>query len=92
MRVPVLIAHGEKDWRVPVSHSRDMVRALSRSGAAVESVFYPEAGHGFSRPEDSLDFLRRVEAFLARHNPADSPVPAHGEATSGGVPISPPSG
>jgi dipeptidyl aminopeptidase/acylaminoacyl peptidase len=92
MHVPVLIAHGEKDWRVPVSHSRDMVRALSQSGAVVESVFYPEAGHGFSRPEDALDFLRRVEAFLARHNPADSPTNVEDAAASDGVPISPPSG
>ena len=80
LRVPLLIAHGEKDRNVPVAQSRNLVRALQRSGASVDSVFYPEAGHGFSRPEDSGDFLRRVEAFLARHNPADaaapSPVPA----------------
>jgi dienelactone hydrolase len=76
LRVPVLIAHGDKDRRVRVSQSRNMVRALTRAGASVDSVFYPEAGHGFSRPEDSIDFLRRVEAFLARHNPADAPAPA----------------
>jgi dipeptidyl aminopeptidase/acylaminoacyl peptidase len=75
--VPLLIAHGDKDRRVPVSQSRNMVRALTRGGAAVDSVFYPEAGHGFTRPEDSIDYLRRVEAFLARHNPADArPEPA----------------
>lgn len=78
LRVPLLIAHGEKDRRVPVSQSRNMVRALTRAGANVESVFYAEAGHGFTRPEDSGDYLRRVEAFLARHNPADPPAPAGG--------------
>lgn len=70
VRVPVLIAHGARDTNVPVAQSRNLVRALTRSGAAMESVFYPEAGHGFTRPQDSADFLRRVEAFLARHNPA----------------------
>jgi dipeptidyl aminopeptidase/acylaminoacyl peptidase len=70
LNVPVLIAHGEEDRRVPVAQSRSLTRALERQGADFEAVFYPEAGHGFSRPEDSLDFLRRVEAFLARHNPA----------------------
>lgn len=70
LKVPALIAHGEKDQIVPPSHSRDMVRALTRAGSRVESVFYPEAGHGFGRPEDSIDFLRRVEAFLAAHNPS----------------------
>jgi len=76
LRVPLLIAHGDRDRRVPVSQSRNMVRALTRAGAGVESVFYPEAGHGFTRPEDSIDFLRRVESFLARHNPADAPPAA----------------
>ena len=68
--VPLLIAHGEKDERVPVAQSRDLVRALERRGAPVESVFYPNAGHGFTLDADQEDYLRRVEAFLARHNPA----------------------
>jgi dipeptidyl aminopeptidase/acylaminoacyl peptidase len=75
-RVPLLIAHGERDRNVPVSQSRSLVRAMTRSGATMESVFYPQAVHGFNRPEDSADFLRRVEAFLARHNPAEAPAPA----------------
>lgn len=76
LRTPALIAHGDRDRNVPVSHSRNLVRALARAGtnANVESVFYPEAAHGFSRPQDSADFLRRVEAFLARHNPAEPPA------------------
>ena len=80
LRVPVLIAHGERDTNVLPSQSRDMVAALTRLGAPVESVFYPRAGHGFSNPEDSIDYLRRVEAFLARHNPATAPAPASGGA------------
>lgn len=78
IRVPLLIAHGEKDRNVPVSHSRNLLRAITRArtGGNVESIFYPEAGHGFSRPQDSADFLRRVEAFLARHNPAEVAAPA----------------
>ena len=75
-------AGADRAWRAR-SH-----RAASRSPAiwsarwpvaatGVESVFYPEAVHGFTRPQDSADFLRRVEAFLARHNPADAaPAPA----------------
>jgi dipeptidyl aminopeptidase/acylaminoacyl peptidase len=68
--IPVLIAHGERDTTVPPSQSRNMVAALRRDGANVESVFYPKAAHGFTEPAESIDYLRRVEAFLARHNPA----------------------
>lgn len=70
MRVPMLIAHGERDTTVPPSQSRNLIRALGTGRAGLESVFYPEAAHGFSRPQDSADFLRRLEAFLARHNPS----------------------
>jgi len=70
--VPLLVAHGERDRNVPVAQSHDLIRAIARAGtgANVESVFYPEAVHGFTRPQDSTDFLRRVEAFLTAHNPA----------------------
>jgi dipeptidyl aminopeptidase/acylaminoacyl peptidase len=77
LSVPLLIGHGEGDVRVPVRQSRDLVRALERRHAAnVESVFYASEGHSFSKAEDSADFMRRVEAFLARHNPALAPAPA----------------
>jgi dipeptidyl aminopeptidase/acylaminoacyl peptidase len=91
--VPLLIAHGERDTNVPPSQSRNLIRALGQRHVAVESVFYPEAGHGFSRPQDSVDFLRRVEAFLARHNPAGATPARAPEAASAtpatGVSISP---
>jgi dipeptidyl aminopeptidase/acylaminoacyl peptidase len=70
LSVPVLIGHGEQDIRVPVDQSRDLVRALTRRRADVESIFYPKSGHNFTTPEESVDFMRRIEAFLARHNPA----------------------
>jgi dipeptidyl aminopeptidase/acylaminoacyl peptidase len=90
LNVPVLIAHGEKDPRVPVAQSRNLARALERRGAVLESVFYPEGVHGFTRPEDSLDFLRRVDAFLARYNPADAAAAPSGTAAGAdGVPIPP---
>jgi dipeptidyl aminopeptidase/acylaminoacyl peptidase len=89
IRVPLLVAHGEKDTNVPPSQSRDLVRALARRNAGVESVFYPEAEHGFTRPEDSADFLRRLEAFLARHNPAAAASTPATAAARAGVSNSP---
>lgn len=75
LNVPVLIAHGERDTNVPVDQSRKLVAALKGRGAPVQTAFYPNAGHGFDRTEDSVDFLRRVEAFLDVHNPADPAAP-----------------
>ena len=88
LRVPLLLAHGEQDMTVPVDQSRRLLRALQRRGANVESVFYRKAGHGFNDAEEQADYMRRVEAFLARNNPADAqpeaaspPAPADGEGS-----------
>ncbi|MDH7975453.1 S9 family peptidase [Sphingomonas sp. AR_OL41] len=70
LTIPVLIAQGEKDSNVPPRQGHAMVDALTKRHADVESVFYKEAEHGFTKPEDMADYLRRVEAFLAKHNPA----------------------
>jgi dipeptidyl aminopeptidase/acylaminoacyl peptidase len=70
IKVPLLIAHGEKDETVPVAQSKKMDEALTHAGIAHDFVFYPEERHGFSKSEDAIDFLKRVEAFLAKHNPA----------------------
>lgn len=70
LTIPVLIAQGEKDTNVPPRQAHAMVDALTKRHADVESVFYKEAEHGFTRPEDMADYLRRVEAFLTKHNPA----------------------
>jgi acetyl esterase/lipase len=72
----LLGAHGEQDRVVPVSQSRNLVRALTRAGTPPESVFYPQEAHGFTKPQDSIDFLTRVEAFLTAHNPAGTAPPA----------------
>ncbi len=70
IRVPLLIAHGDEDHVVPVAQSRNMHEALRRAKIEHEFVVYPGEGHGFDKAANSIDFLKRVEAFLARHNPS----------------------
>ena len=76
LRVPLLIAHGEQDPIVPVDQSRRLLAALNRHHAPVESVFFPKSHHGFTDAAEAADYFRRVEAFLARHNPAEIPAAA----------------
>jgi dipeptidyl aminopeptidase/acylaminoacyl peptidase len=70
VKVPLLIGHGEKDERVPPEQSHDLVNALTQAHANVTSVFYEKDGHGFDNSADLEDWLRRLEAFLAKYNPA----------------------
>ncbi len=43
--LPLWVFHGDKDGAVPVSRSRDMVKALQDCGAKVQYREYPNAGH-----------------------------------------------
>jgi dipeptidyl aminopeptidase/acylaminoacyl peptidase len=71
--VPILLAYGAEDRRVPLVHGTDFRRALDRDGKPYEWVLYEHEGHGFSRDENLYDFYGRVERFLAKYlsaNPA----------------------
>ncbi|RSY88722.1 S9 family peptidase [Sphingomonas koreensis] len=68
--VPVLLVHGEKDRVVPLVQSKVMAQKLKSAGKDVTYIVQPEADHHFSRTEDRLEFLKALEAFLAKHNPA----------------------
>ena len=74
--VPILLAYGASDVRVPLVHGTDFRRALDRSGKPYEWVVYDDEGHGFNRDENVFDYYKRVDAFLAKYlgNPA-APAP-----------------
>jgi dipeptidyl aminopeptidase/acylaminoacyl peptidase len=70
LKVPLLIGHGEQDKRVPPQQSHQLVDVLTMAHANVTSVFYKDSGHGFDSSADLEDWLRRLEAFLNKYNPA----------------------
>jgi dipeptidyl aminopeptidase/acylaminoacyl peptidase len=45
LKVPLMIAHGRKDERVPVGQAEEMYRAAKANGAPVWLVIYEDAGH-----------------------------------------------
>jgi dipeptidyl aminopeptidase/acylaminoacyl peptidase len=69
---PILLIHGKLDLTVPVEQSRKMADKLKAAGKTYRYVEQPLADHHFSRKEDRLQFLQEVDAFLAKHNPADA--------------------
>lgn len=70
LRVPVLIAHGDEDERVPSEQSTRYAKALEEAGKPHELYIYEGEGHGFSEREHETDYLKQVEAFLSKYNPA----------------------
>ncbi len=67
IRRPLLIAQGANDPRVKQAESDQMVAAMQANGVPVSYVLFPDEGHGFVRPENSIAFNAVTEVFLARY-------------------------
>jgi dienelactone hydrolase len=67
IRVPVLLAHGDLDARVPIVHSEKMVQALKANGKAFEWIVLPGERHGISREAARERFYGALFDFLARN-------------------------
>ena len=63
IRVPVLIAQGANDPRVPQAESEQIVAALKANGTPYEYVLFPDEGHGFAKPETGCASTRLRSAF-----------------------------
>ena len=74
IKAPLLLIHGKKDITVDFNQSQQMFSRMTAAGKTVDLVPLKEADHYFSREADRIVLLRSIEAFLAKHNPAD-PAP-----------------
>lgn len=64
IRVPLLIGQGGNDPRVVKNESDQIVAAMRQRGLPVTYVNFPDEGHGFVRPPNSMAFWAIAEAFL----------------------------
>jgi dipeptidyl aminopeptidase/acylaminoacyl peptidase len=67
IRVPMLVAHGARDPRVPIGESEDLVAALRERQQQVTYLTFDYAGHGFIRPDDKRRIYTAVAEFFAQH-------------------------
>ncbi|NOX36493.1 MAG: S9 family peptidase [Calditrichaeota bacterium] len=65
-KTPTLIAHGEKDLRVPVGQAYELYRGLKYFGVETELVVYPREPHGLRERAHQLDFCRRALEWYQR--------------------------
>jgi dipeptidyl aminopeptidase/acylaminoacyl peptidase len=64
---PLLIGQGANDPRVKQAESDQIIEAMRAKDLSVTYVLYPQEGHGFAVPENSLSFNAIAETFLAAH-------------------------
>jgi dipeptidyl aminopeptidase/acylaminoacyl peptidase len=62
---PLLIGQGANDPRVKQAESDQIVHAMQAKSIPVTYVLFPDEGHGFARPENSIAFYATTEHFLA---------------------------
>jgi dipeptidyl aminopeptidase/acylaminoacyl peptidase len=67
VRAPVLVAHGTRDPRVPISESEQFVAALQERQKPVTYLMFDYAGHGFIRPNDKRRIYTAVAEFFTAH-------------------------
>lgn len=65
-RTPMLVIHGGRDFRVPLSQGLATFTALQRRGIPSRMLYYPDENHWVRKPANSLDWHREVLAWLAR--------------------------
>ncbi len=64
LRVPLVLIHGAKDYRVGVEHSQEMDKALKKAGHAPKYVELETEGHSLQLAKSRTRVLRETERLL----------------------------
>jgi dipeptidyl aminopeptidase/acylaminoacyl peptidase len=65
--IPVLLIHGDLDWRVQIDQSKKMASALKKQKKDHKAVYIKGAGHDLDRKSDRVTLLTEVEQFLQKN-------------------------
>ncbi|MFN7971581.1 MAG: S9 family peptidase [Acidobacteriota bacterium] len=63
---PMLVIHGEKDYRVPVTQGLECYGMLKAKGVPARLVYFPDENHWVLKPRNSILWYREVAAWLRR--------------------------
>ena len=66
-QTPMLITHGERDYRVPVSEGYEMYKLLQRRRVPSRLVIFPDHGHWILNGENSRYHMKEVLDWLNKY-------------------------
>lgn len=73
-KTPLLVVHGELDYRVPVTEGLQLFTALQRQGVESKLLYYPDEGHWILKPQNSELWYDTVLGWFNKHlNPSAQP-------------------
>ena len=64
---PVLIIHGERDYRCPVNEGLNLFEALQYHGVPSELMIFPDENHWILKPRNVVAWYEAVSEFIGRH-------------------------
>jgi dipeptidyl aminopeptidase/acylaminoacyl peptidase len=65
-KVPMLVVHGQLDYRIPVEQGIAAFTALQRQGVASKFLYFPDENHWVLKPQNSVLWHDTVNAWLKR--------------------------
>jgi dipeptidyl aminopeptidase/acylaminoacyl peptidase len=66
-RVPMLVVHGQKDFRIPVEQGIAAFTALQRQGIESRFLYFPDENHWVLKPQNSVLWHDTVNGWLKQH-------------------------
>lgn len=66
-KTPMLVIHGEQDYRVPYTQGLELYTALQRQGVPSRLLIFPDEGHWILKPQNSKFWHSEVLAWLAQY-------------------------
>ena len=64
IEIPLMIAHGKQDRRVPFEHAERLMSALDEANKPYIWHKFGSEAHGFYNPENRAEYMKNVLAFL----------------------------
>ncbi len=66
-RVPMLVIHGQQDFRIPVSQGLGAFTALQRRGVESKFLYFPDENHWVQKPHNSVQWHDTVNGWLKQY-------------------------
>jgi dipeptidyl aminopeptidase/acylaminoacyl peptidase len=66
-KTPMLILHGERDFRVPVTQGLELYGVLTAKGVPARLVYYPDENHWILKGQNSRHWYGEVLGWLAKY-------------------------